>query len=784
MKRFKSFRLTISSILHYVILYIIILIPTGSESFSQIVFSSDTTLTGSHTFEQGVMVSDSTVTLRIEGATIFFEQGLSIARGELIVSGSTLNFLLGSGLVVSDNGKFVVSSPSTIKTGLDPAYVTLINSEAIISNVSFHNIKITVSGKAWWIPPNTPSYRFYKCDLWLTLDNPNPIFEGNRFNIDECYFWRLDTIGVSQGEYYNLSLGGNFGKIENTIISKGGIESPWASNSNLEIINNWIRDAKTGIHCMGVSKIEGNLIQNVETGIEGGTVYTRLKNISILYNEIIDVTGRAIDVEGDSITIHRNIIKGNGETSKGIELERSSGWITNNLISDFKISESSFDDNGIALFIESGTSAEFRTVVVNGNIIEYCGLSPTANPEIVSSIVHVQSPVYFTNNEMRLNNLGGKASNLYNFAGGPVLNIDIPGNLGSPVVVNYNFIHSNTFVATGAYEPTQTKGTLTAIDIQNRKLEFKGNMLYGDPGESLGIYLYPGGFPNGVVGDSLVFDQNTIVNNYVGVGTMAVPDLSYNNVFKDNTNYHIMRYGAQREQEMFAQLNNWDSNDPAVIDNKLFDNEENSNTGQINFANYYNVSYNVDPLNPGTQQLNQGDSLEITIKVTDLQGTPIENLPGFYSSSDGSVARIETENPFTDSDGNITGTLYAYNDGSTQIKVYAGGSESDPIQVNVGTTGVENDPTEISPVKFILYQNYPNPFNPTTKISWQSPISSSHSIKVYDVLGNEVATLINEYKEEGEYELEFNGKGLSSGIYFYQLKAGSFIQTRKMILMK
>ncbi|MBK9097565.1 MAG: T9SS type A sorting domain-containing protein [bacterium] len=92
--------------------------------------------------------------------------------------------------------------------------------------------------------------------------------------------------------------------------------------------------------------------------------------------------------------------------------------------------------------------------------------------------------------------------------------------------------------------------------------------------------------------------------------------------------------------------------------------------------------------------------------------------------------------------------------------------------------------TETELNSFQLFQNYPNPFNPTTKISWQSPVGGFQSIKVYDVLGNEVARLINEYKPAGSYEVEFNASALSSGIYFYKLQAGSFTETKKMIVIK
>lgn len=101
---------------------------------------------------------------------------------------------------------------------------------------------------------------------------------------------------------------------------------------------------------------------------------------------------------------------------------------------------------------------------------------------------------------------------------------------------------------------------------------------------------------------------------------------------------------------------------------------------------------------------------------------------------------------------------------------------------SANTVGVE-DNTQL-PQIFALDQNYPNPFNPSTKISWQSPVAGYQSIKVYDVLGNEVATLINEEKPVGSYEVEFNASNLSSGVYLYKLQAGNFVETKKMILLR
>jgi hypothetical protein len=113
---------------------------------------------------------------------------------------------------------------------------------------------------------------------------------------------------------------------------------------------------------------------------------------------------------------------------------------------------------------------------------------------------------------------------------------------------------------------------------------------------------------------------------------------------------------------------------------------------------------------------------------------------------------------------------------------------------NNSVTGVSSE--ESLPDEFILHQNFPNPFNPSTKIKFTLPYviaspdlvgtkqSQLVTLKVYDVLGTEITTLVNEEKPAGEYEVEFSGKDLPSGIYFYTLRSGTFTESKKMILLK
>lgn len=105
-----------------------------------------------------------------------------------------------------------------------------------------------------------------------------------------------------------------------------------------------------------------------------------------------------------------------------------------------------------------------------------------------------------------------------------------------------------------------------------------------------------------------------------------------------------------------------------------------------------------------------------------------------------------------------------------------------------GTVIVQN-PVGVTDDDFIadnfeLKQNYPNPFNPTTKIEYQILERSFVSLKVYNILGDEVATLVSEEKPAGVYDINFDGTGLSSGMYLYRLQAGNFIETKKMILLR
>ncbi|WP_348342550.1 T9SS type A sorting domain-containing protein [Ignavibacterium sp.] len=144
---------------------------------------------------------------------------------------------------------------------------------------------------------------------------------------------------------------------------------------------------------------------------------------------------------------------------------------------------------------------------------------------------------------------------------------------------------------------------------------------------------------------------------------------------------------------------------------------------------------------------------------------------------DGKGTTTEPQN-YAFVDKNLTSGKYAYRlkqidfDGTFEY-LPTGQAGSNQVEVEI-----------LTPDKFTLEQNYPNPFNPTTVISWQSPVSSWQTLKVYDVLGNEVVTLVNEYREAGSYKVEFDASELPSGVYYYKLSVGNFSDVKKMMLIK
>jgi hypothetical protein len=214
---------------------------------------------------------------------------------------------------------------------------------------------------------------------------------------------------------------------------------------------------------------------------------------------------------------------------------------------------------------------------------------------------------------------------------------------------------------------------------------------------------------------------------------------------------------------------------------------------------------NGDPIGSINGYLDWKDDLkdstefyEITLFVKDLLTTQGTLVAADSGTTDVTLRRLQNfsvpsgETVFWENSKNgiiVQQGSFTYNNGLItipQVKVF-----KDSSHLKVYYNPVNVDDQIVIPKQFALEQNFPNPFNPSTKIKYQIPASlnpskggTSVTLKVYDVLGNEIETLVNEEKSVGTYEVTWNAANLPSGVYFYQIRAGSFVETKKMLLMK
>ena len=180
------------------------------------------------------------------------------------------------------------------------------------------------------------------------------------------------------------------------------------------------------------------------------------------------------------------------------------------------------------------------------------------------------------------------------------------------------------------------------------------------------------------------------------------------------------------------------------------------------------------------------------------QDIPEAYLTGlyFFDNENGYVTDFWTGKIRKTTDGGFTWTTQYSNPGNYLNDIYfinnnngwAVGDNGTILHTkNGGVTFIEDEENNFTqPIEFLLQQNYPNPFNPSTSIQYAISSKQFVTLKVYDLLGREVATLVNEEKPSGTYNAQFtiNDVQLSSGIYFYKLQAGEFVESKKMILLK
>ena len=172
-----------------------------------------------------------------------------------------------------------------------------------------------------------------------------------------------------------------------------------------------------------------------------------------------------------------------------------------------------------------------------------------------------------------------------------------------------------------------------------------------------------------------------------------------------------------------------------------------------------------------------------TVKLIWITENEINNS-GFdieRKKTEGSWEKIS----FVQGRGNTNGqSVYFYEDKKRQPGIYQYRLKQIDFNSNFEYYALNGDVIIKAPVKFDLSQNYPNPSNPKSKIDYQIPLAGKVTLKIYDMLGQEIVTLVNELKDAGYHTAEFDGSNLSSGVYFYKITASEFTAVKKMILVK
>jgi N-acetylneuraminic acid mutarotase len=480
----------------------------------------------------------------------------------------------------------------------------------------------------------------------------------------------------------------------------------------------------------------------------------------------------------------------------------SAGGVSANNVARFNTQTNTWSSLG--MFSSNGVNGEVRALAVVGNEVFVGGRFTSAGGVSANYVAR------FNTQTNTWSTLGTGSSNGVN---NPVYALAVVGN---EVVVGGLFISAggvfannvarfntltNTWSTLGTGSSNGVNSTVTALAV------------VGDEVVVGGTFTQAGG-----VSANYVARFNTLTNTWSTLGTGSSNGVSSgvtalavvgNEVYVGGFFTSAGGVSANRVARFNTQTNTWStlgtgsSNGVsgggvtalAVVGNEVFVGGAFISAGGVsaNGVARFNTQTNT------WSSLGTGSSNGVNSTVTALAVVGNEVVVGGVFTSAGGVsanrvARFNTQTNTwsslgTGSSNGVNNQVYALAVVGNEVFVggeftLAGGIASTFIaRWNSGTSRVEQlSPT--APKTFLLEQNYPNPFNPSTTIRYQLPVASEVKLEVYDVLGKKIATVVNERQSAGAYQVVWNASGLSSGTYFYRLQAGTFVETKKMIMVK
>jgi hypothetical protein len=373
----------------------------------------------------------------------------------------------------------------------------------------------------------------------------------------------------------------------------------------------------------------------------------------------------------------------------------------------------------------------------------------------------------------------------------------------SNAVIDGNIIFNNSF---GMTMLSSSNGIINAV--------IKNNVIYNNNINPNTLISGSGINVNGSPTNQPVITRNEIYGNWWGVtiqnGTVVQPgpqpnlgnientdttDDGMNIIYNNIQGSDVFDLYNNCTNDIWAQNNDWRVYDSLSIEQHIFHKADDPSHGLVKFIPFSGF-IPVEVKSFTAKVIDNEVLLEwITATEQNNMGFEIQRLKDYPNGSlRDKITRLQDWEKvgFVEGKGTTTETqFYSFADRGLQPGLYSYRLK----QIDFDGTFEYSSVIEIeifAPGKFSLSQNYPNPFNPVTKIKYSIPtnviVSETKnlfiSLKVYDLPGREVATLVNEYKPAGSYEVEFDAAGLSSGIYFLKLTSGTFTEMKKMILMK